>query len=164
MSVTVMQRQERTDDEAAISELGHHLGYWLRFVSNHVSYAFKRKVEAKGVTVAEWALMRQMFQTGPVNPSQLAEKLGMSRGAISKLIDRLLDKSLVARTSDNNDRRYQSVSLTAKGRKLVPILARLADDNDAEMFGHLTASTHAELVGLLKGIVQQHGWKDVPVN
>jgi len=159
-----MQRRAKTDDEAVVSELGHHLGYWLRFVSNHVSCSFRRKVEAQSVTVAEWALMRQMFQTGPVNPSQLAEGLGMTRGAISKLIERLLDKSLVDRISDSTDRRYQSVSLTAKGRKLVPILARLADDNDAEMFGHLTAVAQAELIGVLKGIVHQHGWKDVPVN
>jgi len=164
VTVTVEQGHKNMDNERSVSQLGHHLGYWLRFVSNHVSYAFKRKVEAKGVTVAEWALMRQMFQAGPVNPSQLADHLGMTRGAISKLVERLLEKSLVARTSVGKDRRYQSVSLTAKGRKLVPILARLADDNDAEMFGHLTAGTHAELVGLLKGIVQQHGWKDVPVN
>jgi DNA-binding MarR family transcriptional regulator len=158
-----MHGHESMGNEANVSELGHHLGYWLRFVSNHVSYAFKRKVEAKGVTVAEWALMRQMFQAGPVNPSQLADHLGMTRGAISKLIERLLDKSLVDRTSSGKDRRYQSVSLTAKGRRLVPILARLADANDAEMFGHLTARTQAELVELLRGIVHHHRWKDVPV-
>lgn len=152
------------DNETPVSQLGHHLGYWLRFVSNHVSYSFKRKVEAKGVTVAEWALMRQMFQSGPVNPSQLADHLGMTRGAVSKLVERLLGKSLVERTSGGKDRRFQKVSLTAKGRKLVPILARLADENDAEMFGHLNAHTHAELVELLKALVNHHGWKDVPVN
>jgi hypothetical protein len=36
-----------------ISELEKHVGYWLRFVSNHVSYAFMQKVEATGVTIAE---------------------------------------------------------------------------------------------------------------
>ena len=29
-----------------VPELTAHLGYWLRFVSNHVSRAFARKVEA----------------------------------------------------------------------------------------------------------------------
>ncbi len=148
----------------SVSPLERHLGYWLRFVSNHVSHAFERKVAAKGVTVAEWAIMRQMLQTGPVNPSQLAENLGMTRGAISKLVDRLVVKSLVERTASGEDRRYQTVSLAPKGRRLVPILARLADDNDAEMFGHLTARTQAELVGLLRGIVQLHGWKDAPLD
>jgi hypothetical protein len=65
-----------------ISELEEHVGYWLRFVSNRVSYAFMQTVEAKGVTVAEWAVMREMLEAGPVNPSRLAERFGMTRGWI----------------------------------------------------------------------------------
>jgi DNA-binding MarR family transcriptional regulator len=151
-------------NDTRVSELERHVGYWLRFVSNHVSHAFQLKVEAKGVTVAEWALMRRMFQAGPANPSQLAEHLGLTRGAISKLVERLLAKTLAERTSGGKDRRYQRISLTAKGRRLVPTLARFADDNDAEMFGHLPPRTQADLVALLQDIVRQHGWKDVPVS
>lgn len=147
-----------------VSELEKHLGYWLRFVSNHVSHAFMQKVEAKGVTVAEWAVMREMLEAGPVNPSQLAERLGMTRGAISKLVERLCDKELVTRTVSDGDRRYQSVSLTAAGAKLVPVLARLADDNDQEFFGHLTGDAQAGLARLLMDIVHRHGWKDIPVS
>jgi DNA-binding MarR family transcriptional regulator len=146
-----------------VSELEKHVGYWLRFVSNHVSHAFMRKVEAKGVTVAEWAVMREMLEAGPVNPSQLAERLGMTRGAISKLVERLCRKEFVARTASKGDRRYQSVALTVKGEKLVPKLAQLADDNDREFFGHLAEEELADLVQLLKDVVQRHGWKDVPV-
>jgi len=147
-----------------VSELTHHIGYWMRLVSNHVSHAFMLKVEAQGVTVAEWAAMRQMFATGPANPSQLAEQMGMTRGAISKLIERLCAKGMARRTASGSDRRYQSVSLTAKGEKLVPALARLADKNDDEFFGHLTDEAHDVLVRLLRDMVQRHGWIDVPVS
>lgn len=44
-----------------VPDLTAHLGYWLRYVSNHVSQAFARKVEANGVTVAEWVLMRRLL-------------------------------------------------------------------------------------------------------
>lgn len=147
-----------------VSELEKHVGYWLRFVSNHVSHAFMQKVEAKGVTVAEWAVMREMLEAGPVNPSQLAERLGMTRGAISKLVERLCHKEFVERRASDGDRRYQSVALTAKGEKLVPKLALLADENDRQFFGHLAGEEQADLVQLLKGVVHRHGWKDVPVS
>lgn len=147
-----------------ISGLEEHVGYWLRFVSNHVSHAFMQKVEARGVTVAEWAVMREMLDAGPINPSQLAGRLGMTRGAISKLVERLFDKGFVARTHSDEDRRYQSVALTVQGEELVPVLSRLADDNDQEFFGHLTKDEQARLLGLLKDVVQRHGWKDVPVS
>lgn len=147
-----------------VSELEKHTGYWMRFVSNHVSLAFMRKMEAKGVTVAEWAVMREILEAGPINPSQLAKRLGMTRGAISKLVERLDGKALVERTTSDGDRRYQRVALTAKGKKLVPLLARLADDNDREFFGHLTGEEEVGLVQLLKGLVLRHGWKDIPVS
>jgi DNA-binding MarR family transcriptional regulator len=149
--------------KSEVSELEKHVGYWLRFVSNHVSHAFMQKVEAKGVTVAEWAVMREMLEAGPANPSQLAERLGITRGAISKLVERLCGKALAERTASGRDRRYQSVTLTAKGEKLVPMLARLADENDQEFFGHLRGDEQAGLVRLLRDVVHRHGWKDVPV-
>jgi DNA-binding MarR family transcriptional regulator len=74
--------------------------------------------------------MREMLEAGPVNPSQLAARLGMTRGATSKLVERFCGKALVDRTASAGDRRYQSEALTAKDKKLVPILARLADEND----------------------------------
>lgn len=147
-----------------VSKLEMHLGYWLRFVSNHVSHAFMQKMEAKGVTVAEWVVMREILDIGPISPSQLAERLGMTRGAISKLVERLCGKALVTRTHCDSDRRYQSVTLTATGTKLVPVLALLADENDREYFGHMTEKQQAELVRLLQDIVHRQGWKEVPVS
>lgn len=150
--------------QSSASGLEDHLGYWLRFVSNHVSHAFTVKIEAKGVTVAEWVLMRELLRIGTCSPSQLADALGMTRGTISKLVERLCQKELVERSSHSDDRRFQSVALTAAGKKLVPVLARLADENDHEFFGHLDAKQQSHLKDLLQDIVRRHEWKDIPLN
>lgn len=148
----------------SISNLEDHAGYWLRYVSNHVSQAFARKVEAQRVTVAEWVLLREMFNAGAANPSQLADTVGMTRGAVSKLIQRLCQKKLAARSSLADDRRYQTVELTAAGKRLVPVLAQLADKNDHEFFGHLKPEEQTWLVNLLREIVRRYGWKNLPVD
>jgi len=147
-----------------ISALDSHVGYWLRIVSNHVSQAFQRKVEASGVTVAEWVVLRLLHGSEPVNPSQLAERMGMTRGAVSKLIERLVQKTLVERVASRDDRRFQTVGLTAAGRKLVPALARLADENDHEFFGHLGQADRKKLVVQLQQIAHRHGWRNSPVD
>lgn len=145
-----------------VSPLDAHLGFWLRFVSNHVSHAFQLKVEAHGVTVAEWVVLRNLLTLGDVPPSRLAEEMGMTRGGVSKLVDRLLTKKLVSRSAGGDDKRFQSVGLTAAGKKLVPKLAALADENDAEFFGHLTGEQRDAVADLLKDIVRRHGLKDLP--
>lgn len=146
------------------STLEDHAGYWLRYVSNHVSHAFAQKVESQGVTVAEWVLLREMLDTGAANPSLLADKVGMTRGAVSKLVERLCRKEFAERSASADDRRYQTVKLTAAGKRLAPVLAQLADENDREFFGHLKAEEKDCLVSLLRDIVRRHGWKDLPVD
>ena len=146
------------------SELTDHLGYWLRQVSNHVSQAFTRKVETHGVTVAEWVLMRQLLGEDPLSPSRVAERMGMTRGAITKLADRLIAKSLMVREADPEDGRAQTLALTSRGRKLVPKLAALADANDAEFFGHLTQNDRAALLRILQEITEMHALKSLPVD
>ncbi|MDY3554062.1 MarR family transcriptional regulator [Gemmata sp. JC717] len=145
------------------SPLDAHIGFWLRYVSNHVSHAFATKVEGHGVTVAEWVVLRQLLGTGATAPSALAEELGLTRGAVSKLVDRLLAKNLVSRAANRGDKRFQTVALTPTGREIVPRLAALADANDAEFFGHLSAEQRTMLMGLMKDVVRRHGLKDVPV-
>jgi DNA-binding MarR family transcriptional regulator len=146
------------------SDLTAHLGYWLRYVSNHVSQAFARKVEAHGVTVAEWVLMRQLLDEKALAPSRLAERMGMTRGAVSKLADRLITKSLLVRIADPRDGRAQTLSLTRAGRSMVPKLAAAADANDAEFFDQLAPKDRAALLNLLRQIVEKRGLKALPVD
>jgi DNA-binding MarR family transcriptional regulator len=146
-----------------VSTLESHLGYWLRFVSNHVSHAFSLRLEARDVTVAEWVVLRDLYDHREVIPSELADRLGMTRGAISKLADRLAAKSLVTRTVSQDDRRFQALALTSMGRELVPRLSALADENDAAFFGHLTSEQRAALQDVMHEIVRRNGLRSIPV-
>lgn len=144
------------------SSLQDHLGYWLRYVSNHVSHAFRRKLEGRGVTVAEWVILRALYGQNAAVPSKVAGSLGMTRGAISKLVDRLMDKRLVTRKSNRKDRRFQSVALTVQGAALVPELAALADQNDHEFFGGLSEPERRALGRVMKKLVRLNNLKTIP--
>src|SRR3984957_7740853 len=99
--------------DPTVSNLKKHVGFWLRFVSNHVSQAFAGKLLASGVTVAEWVVMREMFDNDETSPGALEERIGITRGGVSKLVDRLVSKQLIARRECSDDRRFQSIALTA---------------------------------------------------
>ena len=58
--------------QSHVSNLQDHTGYWLRFVSNHVSQAFARAIEARGVSVAEWVVLRILFEKEAESPSNIA--------------------------------------------------------------------------------------------
>lgn len=145
------------------SPLTAHLGYWLRLVSNTVSHAFAGRLAALDVGVAEWVLMRHLFDGGPTSPGDLAAAMGMTRGAISKLEDRLIDRGLLARVPDAIDRRRHRLLLTEEGRTLVPRLAALADDNDAAFFGALDPGVRATFGEALRMVAAAHGLHHPPL-
>lgn len=149
---------------SAVSDLASHTGYLLRMVSNAVSQRFARKLAGEDVTVAEWAMLRSLYGGGAIAPSALAEKMGMTKGAISKLADRLHEKGLISRTGNPEDRRGHSLSLSTAGAMKVPLLAGFADDNDAAFFAVLSAEEHERLRGLLRTLIVKNGLSTVPVD
>jgi len=149
---------------SAVSDLNAHTGYLLRMVSNAVSQEFARKVAGEDVTVAEWAMLRSLYGGEAIAPSVLAERMGMTRGAISKLAGRLLEKGLIERDGNPDDRRGHSLSLSAAGAAKVPLLAGLADENDATFFAVLSGEDHERLRGLLHTLIDQHGLSAMPVD
>ena len=146
-----------------VPALDAHLGFWLRMVSNHVSHAFAAKLADKEVTVAEWSLMRALYGKEPMPPSRLADDMGMSRGAITKLADRLISKTLIRREASVHDGRAQTLALTDRGNSLVPDLAALADRNDAEFFECLTTGDRETLGRLLKSLAQRGNMTAIPI-
>ncbi len=147
------------------SPLDVHLGYWLRYVSNQVSHAFGQKLAERDVTVAEWVVLRTLHDQKPLSPSLLAERLGMTRGAISKLSERLAGKGLLAVAAGSEaDKRAKALQLTPAGRDLVPLLAALADRNDDEFFGHLGAAERESIAAAMKEIVRRQGSRIVPID
>lgn len=146
------------------SQLTDHTGYWMRMVSNAVSQEFARKVAREDVTVAEWSFMRALYDVAPTPPSILAERMGMTKGAISKLAERLVAKGLVERTENQQDKRAHSLSLTTEGRTKIPTLASLADENDAEFFSVLPKDEHDTLDRILRVLAERRALKATPVD
>ena len=141
------------------------IGGWLRTVSNKVSHSFTRKLERSGVTVAEWVVLRMMHESGStVSPSEVARRTGLTRGAVSKLVDRTIKKGLVTRAESKSDRRYQEIKLTAKANRLVPRLTKLAAEHDDEFFSCLTPSERKTLVRLLKKVASTNQVPEIPTD
>ncbi|MFT4098586.1 MAG: MarR family transcriptional regulator [Rhodoblastus sp.] len=147
-----------------VPELTDHLGYWLRQLSNHVSHGFARKLADKDVTVAEWGLMRVMFGREAAPPSLLAAEMGLSRGAVTKLADRLIAKGYAARDANPDDGRAQTLRLTKRGEAFVPELAALADRNEQECFAHLSATDRLALQRIIAATVSRLGLTKVPID
>lgn len=147
----------------SVSRPEDHLGYWLRFVSNNVSASFARRLEAHDVGVSEWVALRKLYdQPVAISISALAEQMGMTKAPVSRLVERLVQKELVERQDSRNDGRAQQIWLSSTGKKLVPRLAAIADENDEAFFGHLPVNGRLAMIGLMQNIAERYRLTQVP--
>jgi DNA-binding MarR family transcriptional regulator len=144
--------------------LESHIGYWLRFVSNHVSTSFANRLAECGVGVGEWVVLNILHEHKSLSSAEIAELVGMTRGATSKLLDKLLSKQLINRVESVKDRRYQEISISTEGKGLLPMLIKEAEMNEQQFFGHLSDEQKVLLTNLLKNIISIKKWNKIPIN
>ena len=144
------------------SELESHLGFWLRFVSNQVSSRFENLLDEHDISVTEWVAMRSLYGRMDTTHAELISALGMTKGAASKVISKLEAKGLAERQVSKDSQRAQVICLTKSGMTMVPMLAAIADENDAHFFGHLTGTQRQSIATLMRELVDHHQLKQLP--
>jgi DNA-binding MarR family transcriptional regulator len=148
----------------SVSALETHLGYCLRRVSNSVSGQFAQSLHARQTSVAEWVLLRLLYERLHATPGELAEALTMTRGAISKVVDKLQAKGWIKSRVNPEDSRGQILSLTSLGKRNLPKLAEIADQNDKQFFACLDGDEKSALRRLLSKVAEHHQLDSVPVD
>jgi DNA-binding MarR family transcriptional regulator len=159
----IMVSMETMPGERRASSLEVHLGYWLRRVSNHVSGAFARALQTRQTSVAEWVVLCHVQERPGITPGELAEALALTRGAVSKVIDKLEGKNWITGSTKPEDNRVRLFSLTRRGSRVLPELAEIADRNDQTSFDALEAGERATLRRLLAKLVDYHQIGAVPI-
>jgi DNA-binding MarR family transcriptional regulator len=145
-------------NEMAVSNLEKHLGYWLRCLSNFVSGGFAEKLAERNVSVAQWVVLRTLYDNQNITLNQAAQMVGVDKSSLSRMIERLVRRNLVIR-SEGDDRRSLGLTLTPAARKLVPQLAKLADQNDESFFKTLSPKQHENFLGTIKQLLDANDWK-----
>ncbi|MEU7428162.1 MarR family transcriptional regulator [Streptomyces sp. NPDC040750] len=136
------------------SGLHDHLGYWLRRLSDEVHSRFESELSRHDVTVSQWGVMISVHH-GHDTTKAVAAQMDIDPGAVSRLVDRLVVKGLIRREPDPASRRTVRLVLTGQGQALVPVLAELADRNDAHYFGSLDAGQRRQLEEWIRRLVGQ---------
>lgn len=103
-----------------------------------------------GVTMTQASIMMLLMHEGRKTMGEIAKALGVSKGAATQLLDGLIEKGLVERLQDDEDKRIFYVSLSRRGRmhfrrvrshggRHITQLFDLMDDTELEQIETITA-------------------------
>jgi DNA-binding MarR family transcriptional regulator len=76
-------------------------------------------VEGHAISRTQLELLFTIYHLQPTTAKNLAAKLHLTPGAISQLVEELMEQSLIQRETDPSDRRKQVISLTAEGSAVI---------------------------------------------
>lgn len=128
------------------------LGLWVALARCYSTYAkaIAAKVQEYDLTVPQFGTLEALYHLGPLSLGDLADKLLVTGGNVTYVMDRLESRGLVARYRSTDDRRVVEARLTPEGRQLVASVFPEHAGYVEHLCRHLTREEQNELRGLLK--------------
>jgi len=97
------------------------LRLWIALARCYVTFsrAVACKVAEYDLTAPQFGVLEALYHLGPLSLGELAEKLLVTGGNVTYVMDRLEAQDLVARERSGDDRRVVKAHLTTKGRATI---------------------------------------------
>ncbi|MFM2421925.1 MAG: hypothetical protein RL291_455 [Pseudomonadota bacterium] len=126
-------------------DLDAFLPYRLATVAHAMSRALAGVYEEKfGVTIPEWRVLANLGRRS-MGAGELADASSLDKPAVTRALQRLEARGLVARETPEGDRRRAHLALTPKGRTLYRQIAGLALGWEAKVLADLSAADRKAL-------------------
>ena len=154
-----MVTMKRRDTAAAAPGVGSPpvvVPWLLRRTNQRYRAAVRARLYEQGLTrlpqSGYWALT--VLGTGGTDARHLMGELGVSKQAVSKLVDALVRDGYVERRPHPTDRRRTDLVLSASGRRAADAITDAVRATDTAFARELGAERFAELVDLLTALAQ----------
>ena len=100
-------------------QLHQRLGYKVSRLSRIMQSRLERLIAEQGLTRLMWCVLTGIGDEGVSTPSELADYIGITRPATSRLLREMEAKGMVSRHGSDADGRGKTLSITPQGQKLL---------------------------------------------
>jgi MarR family 2-MHQ and catechol resistance regulon transcriptional repressor len=122
----------------------------LMRAANSVSTATNAGLAEADLTVSQFAVLEVLYHAGPLCLTEIAHKILTTGGNLTLVVKNLEKRGLVQRKQSADDRRFFSLHLTPKGRKLITAVFPKQAAQIARVLATLSAEEQTDLARLCK--------------
>ena len=127
---------------------------WLVMMKAHRSLQalMARSISSLGIGISDFMILEALLHKGPMRISTLGEKVHLANASMTAAVDRMTDRGLVKRASDESDGRVRTIDLTPCGRQLIQTLYAKHEHDIEDLMSPLCPAERAELRKSLKRV------------
>lgn len=110
-----------------------YLPYLLARASAQISAQFHKQVKAAGLTVTQWRVLATLSDQTQMPVGELAVATLTEQSTLTKMLDRMQNDGLIARSVCKSDKRRILISSTRIGKARVKKLLKAANEHQAKL-------------------------------
>ncbi|MCZ7602779.1 MAG: MarR family transcriptional regulator [Melioribacteraceae bacterium] len=128
------------------------LNTWIKLARAHsvIAHLSDENIRGYNLTTPQFGVIEALGHLGPLRVGQLCNKMLVSGGNMTLVLDNLEKQQLIERTFSKEDRRAILIQLTQKGVKLFEKIFSDHADRIGEIFSILSVDEQKALGDLLK--------------
>ncbi len=111
-----------------------------------------------GLSPHQARALRLILSDGPIRPGMLAERLRVTPRSVTEVVDALVERALVERRPDPDDRRAMIVTISAAGQSLADEIAAIRRAHTRKVFDSVLSSEEQNTLAGLLGRLVDHLW------
>jgi DNA-binding MarR family transcriptional regulator len=142
--------KRRTAAGAARLTLRDFVPYRIAVLARGVSVSLGRKYQQDlGITIPEWRLIAHLAEVGTCSSGEICTRTAMDKAKVNRAVTRLVAAGLVLAGTSSQDRRINTLKLTARGQKVYEQIVPMALDHEKSFLEPLSATELKELMRIL---------------
>ena len=144
--------REQTDGRKSldIGVLNEHLGYFIRRLQVWVFQDFIRTLAPVDIRPAQYSVLVVIAANPGLSQSDLADRLGIERARLVRVLDKLEKRGLTQRLASPTDRRSHALRLTPTGQRTLKRAKALAARHEGRLIDELGVQRHNSIKDLLR--------------
>jgi DNA-binding MarR family transcriptional regulator len=125
----------------------------IRATDLHSKHLFK----VSGLTIPQVLVLQSVRDLGEVTTGQISERVHLSQGTVTSILDRLEGRGLVQRYRSQSDRRVVHARLTGKGQTVLREAPPLLHERFVRAFTALEPARQAQIIDILETVAGMMG-------
>ena len=129
----------------------HTLESALMAVTRGLRRGWADSIAHTGLAPHQARALRMIAAEGPLRPGALAERLRIAPRSVTEVVDALVERDLVRREPDPDDRRAMTLTITDAGHGLVGEITAIRRAHTEQVFDAVLSGEEQDTLALLLG-------------